>query len=524
MFALIFNFPAGRYHATPWGRHVNEGAVAWPPEPYRLLRALIAIWHRKADHSRWDESTLRRLIEQLATANPAFRLPRAVHAHARHYMPQARAGDTKLIIDAFYRLDPKDELVVAWPDLDLGVQEYALAEHLAELTGYLGRAESIVLARASKSVIGPLPVGPGGSAQANWISVDVLSPLSPSEYVKARPNLLALNRDKLKSRTRTEFEVTLPETLIDALRVETSELQAAGWSRPPAARLVCYARPEVGPRPTGLVPRPVRAKDSRDFQVARLIIAGRPRPSVNDAVKIGEVFRAALMGRMRRLGCAIPPVLSGRNEAGEPLRHAEHSHAFFLPEDHDEDGFIDHLVLYARSGLPRAVREAVGDLRNLWITDGPGRHPDTESEDGRREWRVALEGLGRAAEFGDSALLRGSKSWLSTTPYLRPRHLKRGDPWEATRVMIRAECERRGWPLPNVRREGGDGVDAGRAVRVGGGLRNVLAFHRFRSRRGLVQPDRTGLALHLEFGEPVVGPVALGFGCHFGLGLFRARE
>jgi CRISPR-associated protein Csb2 len=36
MLALAFTFPAGRYHATPWGRHVNEADVAWPPEPWRI--------------------------------------------------------------------------------------------------------------------------------------------------------------------------------------------------------------------------------------------------------------------------------------------------------------------------------------------------------------------------------------------------------------------------------------------------------------------------------------------------------
>jgi CRISPR-associated protein Csb2 len=36
-------------------------------------------------------------------------------------------------------------------------------------------------------------------------------------------------------------------------------------------------------------------------------------------------------------------------------------------------------------------------------------------------------------------------------------------------------------------------------------------------------PDRTGLALRLEFSEGIVGPIALGFGCHLGLGLFRAK-
>jgi hypothetical protein len=30
--------------------------------------------------------------------------------------------------------------------------------------------------------------------------------------------------------------------------------------------------------------------------------------------------------------------------------------------------------------------------------------------------------------------------------------------------------------------------------------------------------------LRLEFAEPFSGPLALGFGCHFGLGLFAAVE
>jgi CRISPR-associated protein Csb2 len=52
----------------------------------------------------------------------------------------------------------------------------------------------------------------------------------------------------------------------------------------------------------------------------------------------------------------------------------------------------------------------------------------------------------------------------------------------------------------------------------------VLQFRRFRSRRGLIQPDRTGAAIRLVFDTPLPGPIALGFGCHFGLGLFRADD
>ena len=45
--SVTIRFSAGRFHATPWGHHVNEGLPEWPPSPWRLLRALVATWKRK---------------------------------------------------------------------------------------------------------------------------------------------------------------------------------------------------------------------------------------------------------------------------------------------------------------------------------------------------------------------------------------------------------------------------------------------------------------------------------------------
>jgi CRISPR-associated protein Csb2 len=59
-------------------------------------------------------------------------------------------------------------------------------------------------------------------------------------------------------------------------------------------------------------------------------------------------------------------------------------------------------------------------------------------------------------------------------------------------------------------------------ISVGGRLRRPVHYRRFRSKRGLVQPDTRGSFWTLTFDEPISGPVALGFGCHFGLGLFSA--
>jgi CRISPR-associated protein Csb2 len=91
--------------------------------------------------------------------------------------------------------------------------------------------------------------------------------------------------------------------------------------------------------------------------------------------------------------------------------------------------------------------------------------------------------------------------------------------------MVRLECSRRELQLPEVHRDGKNlGTATGREVRAADTWRNTLAFHRFRSRRGLEQPDCTGTALRLSFPAVIPGPVALGFASHFGLGLFRAVE
>jgi len=65
--AISFKFPAGRYHATPWGRHVNEGAVEWPPSPWRILRALEARDEATAERlARSHIQTLRQELERSA--------------------------------------------------------------------------------------------------------------------------------------------------------------------------------------------------------------------------------------------------------------------------------------------------------------------------------------------------------------------------------------------------------------------------------------------------------------------------
>ncbi|MDD3449799.1 MAG: type I-U CRISPR-associated protein Csb2, partial [Gammaproteobacteria bacterium] len=134
---LILRFPAGRYHATPWGHHVNEGLIEWPPSPWRLLRGLLATGYATL---RWPPegppTEARRLFEALASVLPTYHLPPAVGTHSRHYMPMARfkngREETTLVFDTWARIT--GPLAVTW-DVALDRRECELLARLAERMG-----------------------------------------------------------------------------------------------------------------------------------------------------------------------------------------------------------------------------------------------------------------------------------------------------------------------------------------------------------------------------------------------------
>ena len=442
MLALSFSFPARRYHATPWGRHVNEADVAWPPEPWRILRALIATYWRKGACVHWSKEDAARLIDALAAAPPVFQLPDgAVHAHTRHYMPAATKP--ALVFDAFAHLPDGAAIVVAWPDLMLEPQQFALVADLADGIGYLGRAESWVKCTAltnwDVAQANCLPVD--DSANGSGEMVGVFAPLSAPAYAALRAHLLeqadaderaaaqaagkrAPTERVLRGKRDRTFGVTLPERLMDALAVDTAEFQKHGWNRPPAAREIGYRRAPLSPHPRRPASHRARTPDRSRYTVARYLLAGRPQPRIKDAVRIGELMRTAALsqfgweqdprtGHRRPLA---PPEVSGRGEGNAPLRDAHHSHAFWLPEDADGDGLIDHVCVYAAMGFDDRVRAALDRLTRLWVrTGGSGATADTEAA-GRREWRLALEGFGTCREFAPASAL------FRTARYVAERH------------------------------------------------------------------------------------------------------
>jgi CRISPR-associated protein Csb2 len=223
-------------------------------------------------------------------------------------------------------------------------------------------------------------------------------------------------------------------------------------------------------------------------------------PLVQDALPFAEQVRRALI--RNRVDTSHSEAIVGKTLDGTPL--AGHLHAHYLATDEDGDGRLDHVTLYAPRGFDRHDLQAIGALRTIFRR---GNRPDV---------RLVLTGFGEAKLLAGAPLFAQSRRWRSVTPFSLPRFANRGGgkpprPRDLPEAQLVRELNVRELPEPaSIKRIEGYAVGGRPMVRW-------LEFQtqRFNGTQGF------GLAgFELEFAEPVAGPLALGFGCHFGLGLF----
>lgn len=511
---LAFRFPAGRYHATPWGRHVNEGAVEWPPSPWRLLRALISTGYTKLKWSDPIPGSADKLIESFAGTLPACRLPLSSTAHTRHYMP-IKAGSkekTTLIFDSFLLINPQDELLIHYP-CELDEEQKGLLSQLLSRLGYFGRAESWVEASLCTDEVEPddrwcIPDGkllPGGD------QMPLLTPMAPDVYRRWRIDMLkkSLKMEeeqrgkKLTKPQQKNIERMYPADLPACLCTDTAILQKHGWSQPPGSRLVLYARP-----PGILERRPVIPLGSslpeRNPTCALLAlsgdnISGSMRPLFTRCLPQAEAIHRALLSRLgNNQSC---PSLTGRDASGNPLQG--HLHIHHIPLDLDDDGRIDHYLLYAPMGFNQKAREIIQSLRRTYSKKIP-------------EIIVSCCGLGslddvRSQVSGRSGgvpqALGTAMIWESRTPFIAPLHMKKEGRRNDLTDQVSRALTLHGMPEPK------EVIPLPRPPRF-------FRFVRSRSDQNKQPLTTYPWNLRFVFDEPVSGPVTIGYASHFGLGLF----
>ncbi len=536
---LLLRFPARRYHATPWGHHVNEGLIEWPPSPWRVIRALLSVGYSALGWSAafaepWRSSppdAARSLLLKLASVLPSYSLPQATGTHSRHYMPVGEFKDgrerTTLVFDTWAQVE-QGELAVSW-DVALEPGEARLLGRLADHLGYLGRAESWVVARvADEAEVAAMPIncspcddrlppGPG------WEQAALLAPVSNDDYASwVRTSLQHALRDlplpngksvpAALQKKRAAAQAPYPQDLLSCLQVDTSWLREHGWSQPPGSRRVLYWRRADALRAPPIVHGKVRVLGE---PVPFVLLSLSTQSGNNHALPVlarslpqGEMLhRQVVAARLRLAPETHSQILTGCDESGAALRGA-HGHAHVLSLDLDEDGHIDHLMVWAPDGMDALDQRALRMGRGTYTKGGVGA------------LRLAWAGAGQRLNFTSFPAPWGealahtigyARHWVSATPFVPPRHLKsRGE--HTLEGQVRAELEVRGLPEP-LSVEWLDPQHDDHARR----LRHHVRVRRF----GPAPPVNVGLVLRLSFAEPVAGPICLGYGSHFGLGRFQ---
>jgi CRISPR-associated protein Csb2 len=468
MVTLAIRFPAGRFHATPWDRHVNEGVAEWPVSPWRILRALTAALHTRCPEL--DRKVATATIKKLVTL-PSFTLPPAATGHTRHYLSAnaVQRTDSNLTFDTFVALDRDATVYVHWP-VELETAEHRALAAMAREVSYLGRAES-------------------------WCDVELLN----DGRSCPAPNCQPVNGAQVPGDVEPVRVLCPAESMTqDDLERTTAALQREGWSDPPGTRWIVYLRPSGA-----LTARTPAASPSRYVHrptVAEFALGGRVLPLFTDALLVAEQMRAAALS----LHTAPSETLSGRAADGAPLR-GQHRHAHYIPEARGATNRVTHVLVWAPAGLSETEQAALAGISFL-----TQRH-------NRPTLDVVLSGFGDRDDFVKASPLFGiSRRWRSRTPFVPTRHTRRGKELPADQVA--RELRRRDLTEPDEVIP----LAGARLVDASAGPSGLTRWIEFRTdRHGLPHP-RGAMGFELVFREPQQGPLLLGYGSHFGLGQFEA--
>jgi CRISPR-associated protein Csb2 len=509
MTRLALRFTAGRYHATPWGHHVNEGVAEWPPAPWRLLRALVAALHAAADggltaaerDAAW--SAVLKLVEP-----PGFVLPRAGVGHTRHYMSlnQLERSKTALVIDAFVVVERDERVIVRWP-VELSGPERAALARLVARVNYLGRAEA-------------------------WCEMELL-PANDDDVINCAPS------DGSPARDTETVRVLCPAVGVTRADLErsTDEIQREGWSDPPGTRWVFYRRAAHALRPTP-ERRVVPTRATTRTTVVELALGGTVLPRLLNAAPLAALVRSAVLGKYAaRHGSTASRSLSGKSPDLQPLTD-QHQHAHFVPEARGTDGRVSHVIVWAPEGFTAEDLEALAAVRvlNLKNLNTPARERATQSK--YLAEREVVGTLRQAAQARDhmivpvlvsatgceddfrsrSTLFHRERAWRSRTPFVLPRHPKKGR--EAAPEQLVRELTVRGLPKPETY----EPVRGAALLGPDASDEQLTRWVEFDVRRDGRRPTTPVTGLRIRFAEPIDGPLLLGWGCHYGLGVFEPDE
>ena len=486
MITVGLTFPSGRYIAVQRRLNGRDEMLEWPPSPWALLEALAGAWHRSLPTV--PPEAFASILEALTQTSPCFRLPRATPEAGPSSSPGGNGSNTGgRQYDGRVPLRVQGSIIVCWPTVDLNSEQQEAFQRILSHWTLLGH---------------------GSSVQAELLS----EPPSEFNAVPVKTSSLPTDSWDLVPTLTTR----LPIRIADLLGGRIENVDATDC--PEGAEWMLYARTAECLKIMQDIDH-VGARRDSTVSVVRFVLIGSMLPEVTETLRWGDLARRSVMAQYGRQNEGrSTPTLSGKDISGNPLQG--HRHAFYMPIDEDGDGLLDHLTIWTPIGFSIPELQAVEGVRSL--NPGRGRHP------------ILLESLGHGTVEDFAAvcpwLFGESRHWHSLTPYVLTRHIKyRGPKDELGRRRIvdgpEEQIEREAnlrWP------EGPRLIQATevttpedpRLAPLKAGISRSRLPSEFLRKRQRGSSGGKACKFVLEFEEPVTGPIALGHGCHYGLGLF----
>jgi CRISPR-associated protein Csb2 len=509
--SIRIRFLTGRAHLHPWHAAPNEGRVEWPPSPWRLLRALVAVAGRglttlpKPDHQAafsdgwfagtvarrsrnkrapgadefWTQhvdllglTTLAALLHKL-TVPPVVWLPTTGIGHTRHFFAiESGKRPGTPTFDTFAAVDPEHPVVFEWSNLDLNEQESECWEMLVSRLLYFGRAESWCNAEVAREEF---------QSEIHWPCVATEDDVAFKKYFENRgwrehrdytvekrlgwdPDECAFLKEKFHAPT-----ADAPELLLRALLQPTAQSMKSG-DRPWGTRWLHYAMPkQVSRLPVRTKVRPRASTDDElhprhDRQVVRYVlntatVHRASLPPVTATLAVAQRCRAAAMAVFARQNNGLcSPQLSGKRFHNDSRRYQLFSEA---------DG--EQVVKFGSENGSHAAHAFWWPVDE--DCDGFLDHLIVLCEDGFSERDLAaLLTLNRIEQAGSRASLLltpvfegkwnecpirysstdTASEFISATPYFCPVHLaRRSGKRRSLKSQVRESLSQIGLPAPD---------------------------------------------------------------------------
>jgi CRISPR-associated protein Csb2 len=376
--------------------------------------------------------------------------------------------DKNLVFDPFLVMEPCRACYLSWPEVMLDEKQATTLDRLLRALNYLGRSESWVEAeRWMKEPEGDVICDVAGSTNVAGQTERVACAVAAGEFAGKG-------------------------SWMDALTFSTANLlrDKEKVSAPPAMRYVPYVLPSkavVTDPPRRLEPPRV------DTRYVMLGLDSTVLPLVTTTLEVAEQIRVRLMGAHKKLiGNPLKPspLFSGKTPDGQ--MRLDHGHLYIMPLGNDK-GRIDRVLLFSPiAPFTRDELNAVRGVRELWQSDG------------RPKVACVVTWQGPAMKLPEFAEARVVES---ATPFVPPRHWHKNRDFQMyLETEVRRECEHHRVEPP-VQVAPSDPPS----------LFDAVEYRR--NRKG--DPVRPGFFLRLTFDQPVRVPFAIGYGAHFGLGMFR---